>query len=382
MAIFSNPEAFKEHKQYVALLKKALLVVKPGVEKKFLYFKQYPPFGGKKPPLVLVDYDSNCVAALAKAGHKPAAEGLATLTEQDELNFEANKGTLKRIRLKKYFATMGSGIKPVFVPAGEVDEEEGAPSESDAPVAESSVVATAPATAIADPPEPLPTPAPAADPDAPRRQALLARIKELQGMPCPPDVEALRKSALDKARALLTENRFTDVDQLLAGLAAKLSGSSRPVAPPAGEPKPAAASPAASLKAPAPTLSAYMNATAQWNAARKTAEDGVFKLKSAILSSCDPELKDIVKAKVNDLNSILAVLDDTILKKIEEARGDGDDERRAEREAAIGQLASTKLASLRQHPLAAVVDNNPFGTFTIRAPMEQFLSQIAGTFGR
>lgn len=125
-----------------------------------------------------------------------------------------------------------------------------------------------------------------------------------------------------------------------------------------------------------------MNATAQWNTAKKTAEDGVFKLKSAILSGCDPELKEVVKAKVNDLNAILAALDDTILKKIEEARGDGDDERRAQREAAIGQLASTQLASLRQHPLAGVVDNNPFGTFTIRAPMEQLLTQIAGTFGR
>lgn len=382
MAIFSNPDTFKEHKQYVVLLKKALLLVKPGAEKKFLYFKQYAPFGGKKPALVLVDFDSGCLAALSKTGHKPTAEGIVTLTAQEELDFDAKKGVLKRIRLKKYFATMGSGIKPVFVPAGEVDEDEGASGDTEtlteAPPAPTEPPATSPVPA----PAVASQPAPAADPDAPRRQALLARIAELQDAACPQAIDALRKSVLDKARTLIGENRLADVDQLLAGLAAKLSEASRPATPPASPPKSSAAPPTAPPKASAPTLSAYMNATAQWNTAKKTAEDGVFKLKSAILSGCDPELKEVVKAKVNDLNAILAALDDTILKKIEEARGDGDDERRAQREAAIGQLASTQLASLRQHPLAGVVDNNPFGTFTIRAPMEQLLTQIAGTFGR
>src|SRR5712692_8900317 len=125
MPIFSSPDHFRDLKGYVPLLKKALLAVKPDAQKKFLYYNQYP-FGIKKLPLVLVDFDLNCAAALAKAGHRPTAEGQVSLTPQDELNFEAKKGTLKRIRIKKYFATLGGGFKVVFVPAGEVDDEDAA----------------------------------------------------------------------------------------------------------------------------------------------------------------------------------------------------------------------------------------------------------------
>ncbi|HZR16131.1 MAG TPA: hypothetical protein VFE51_02285 [Verrucomicrobiae bacterium] len=126
MPTFSSPDIFKEHKQYVPLLKKALLGVKADSPKKFVYFKQYP-FGQKKLPLVLVDFDPACLAALAKAGQKPTDEGLVSLTSQDELNFEPKKGSLKRAALKKYFTTMGGGIKPVFVPPGETDDESEAP---------------------------------------------------------------------------------------------------------------------------------------------------------------------------------------------------------------------------------------------------------------
>src|SRR5882724_6262834 len=162
MPIFSSPADFQEHKQYIPLLKKALLAVKPEVKKKFLYFKQYP-FGVKKLPLVLVDFDLNCSAALAKAGYKPTDEGLVSLTQQDELNFEAKKGNLKRIGLKKYFATMGTGIKPVFVPAGETDDE----SESD-------------------------TATPAIDENEAKRRQLLARVQELQAKAFPAKIEALK----------------------------------------------------------------------------------------------------------------------------------------------------------------------------------------------
>lgn len=126
MPTFSSPDSFKEHKQYVPLLKKALLAVKADSSKKFVYFKQYP-FGQKKLPLVLVDFEPGCLAALAKTGHKPTDEGLVSLTPQDELNFEPKKGSLKRAALKKYFTTMGGGIKPVFVPPGETDNESEGP---------------------------------------------------------------------------------------------------------------------------------------------------------------------------------------------------------------------------------------------------------------
>jgi hypothetical protein len=129
MPAFIAPDDFEDHKQYVALLKKALLQVKPETQKKFLYFKQYE-FGTKKFPLVVVDFDPKFPAALAKAGLKPTDEGLVSLTAQDQLNFEPKKGNLKRVRLKKYFATMGGGIKEVFVPPGETDDAEGAEAEA------------------------------------------------------------------------------------------------------------------------------------------------------------------------------------------------------------------------------------------------------------
>src|SRR6266498_2743968 len=121
MPIFSSLDHFKDHKTYVPLLKKALLGVKPESQKKFLYFKQFP-FGAKKLPLMLVDFDANCQNALSKAGHKPHAEGMVALTTKDELNFEPKKGELKRVGIQTYFATLGGGIKPVFVAAGETDD--------------------------------------------------------------------------------------------------------------------------------------------------------------------------------------------------------------------------------------------------------------------
>lgn len=123
MPIFSSPDQLKDHKAYVPLLKKALLNVKPDAEKKFLYYKQFP-FGAKKLPLVVVDFDVNFQNALNKAGHKTSAEGMVALTSKDELNFEPKKGDLKRAGIQKYFSTMGGGIKPVYVPVGETDDEE------------------------------------------------------------------------------------------------------------------------------------------------------------------------------------------------------------------------------------------------------------------
>ena len=239
MATFTFPENFKEHKQYVVMLKKALLQVKADTQKKFLYFKQYP-FGAKKLPLVLVDFDLNCPATLAKAGHKPTDEGMVSLTPQDELNFEPKKGNLKRIRLKKYFATMGGGIKAVFVPPGEVDDEGGQEITESAqgtlPV--TAVVGDLPSPAPARPPMP-PPPVPGAAPASPgmgkqmerkqefeenefKRRQLLARVQELQATASAPSLDSLKRESLEKAKALSQENRFADAHAVLDQLASRL----------------------------------------------------------------------------------------------------------------------------------------------------------------
>ena len=123
-----------------------------------------------------------------------------------------------------------------------------------------------------------------------------------------------------------------------------------------------------------------MNTTKEWRAAKKTAGDGVFTLKNAIFAACDPELKDLVKARIDNLNSILVVMDDAIIAKIQEAGSENDEERQAEKNQALAQLAAKQLAAMRNHPLAAVADNNPFGTFTICSPVEAVLTKITSSF--
>lgn len=380
MAIFSSPDAFKEHKAYVALLKRALLQVKPDATKKFLYFKQYP-FGPKKLPLVLVDFDVNCPAALLKAGHRPTDEGVVSLTPQDELNFEPKKGALKRVRLRKYFSTMGGGIKPVFVPEGEVDDEEGA-FDTKIVAAETAPIAGEPqpaptGTATVPPTAPPTPPETAGKPGAPAGELqakLLQRIQELQKAATPPPLQAQKDQALQKASALVAEGRFAEAGKLLDALSARLAS-------PAPVPGVVPTQPPPPKRAGAPKLSAYMNATRDWKAAKAAAANGVFALKKAILAECDPELEKEVKAKIDNLNHLLTVMDDGIVVKIQEAGNEPDEERQTERNQALVKFADNLLNTLRTHPLADVADRNPFGSFVIRAPLESALTKISGDFG-
>jgi hypothetical protein len=124
-----------------------------------------------------------------------------------------------------------------------------------------------------------------------------------------------------------------------------------------------------------------MNASKDWKVAKATAANGVFALKNAIFKECDPELKDPVKAKIDSLNSILTVMDDGIIAKIEDAGREADAERQMERNQELAKFANTVLGALRKHPLAPVADSNPFGTFTICSPVETVLTRIASDFG-
>ena len=481
MAIFSNPDAFKEHKQYVPLLKKALLLVKSGAEKKFLYFKQYPPFGGKKPPLVLVDYDTNCTTILTKAGHKPTAEGIVTLTAADELNFEVKKGALKRISLKKYFSTMGSGIKNVFVPAGEVDDE----AEVQVPGVGSSVPAEGQV-----PPPPGESPAPPASAAPPpmdkrmeqklafeetefKRRQLLARIAEMSAAPCPPSHEALKNEALGKAEAFAKENRFAEGQQQLDELAAKLKTlAARPAPPSTPPPPPAGATEAvppamdkrmeqklefeenefkrrelakrieelqrqtvpvpmdagkkqalekakalgeankfsganntldqfaSALKAfmskppsqppPAPPeaevpkarkLSTYLGLNTEWDKARKTAAAELQRLERTIAAACDGEpVKDLVFKKLPQLHTLVLKLDARLSDALSAGAKATDPDKQLDLDKATRKLVGEYQGALRNHPLAAVVDDNPFGSFQVMQTLEAALAKIEAEF--
>jgi hypothetical protein len=374
MAFFKELTDITDPAKYVNELKAAF---RSPNGKKFAYFNNHPKCP-KRPHLVLVDYEGGIAKLL---GGTPKAEGKVIITDKEEISFETTKGAMKVRPLKKYIETFYK-TRPILVPTNEPEDEEnvGAPN------------AQAPNTANIKPNETNTSPAPkpplgpppgpqseapeqqtapkldtrmdkkvAFEENAFKRRQLLARVQELQSASFPSELATLKKSSLEKARDLAEKDNFGEAEKLLNGLAARLR--TLPTRP------------------PPPTLSAYMNATTQWKSAKAAAEDGVFKLKKAILEACDPELKDVVKAKIDGVNTILAPLDDVIVKKIDEARSDSDEERRTGREQAIGKLANERLQALRQHPLAGVADSNPFGNFNIRAPMEEFFTKIASTFG-
>jgi hypothetical protein len=107
----------------------------------------------------------------------------------------------------------------------------------------------------------------------------------------------------------------------------------------------------------------------------------MFALKNAILKECDPELRKAVEAKLNELSGIFAMLDDSIVQKIEDAGREADEERQHERNEELAKLGNKMLTAFRGHRLANVVDKNPFGSFTIRAPIETFLTKFVTDFG-
>jgi hypothetical protein len=228
------------------------------------------------------------------------------------------------------------------------------------------------------PPAPLAPKAAAPDASAEGMTKFTARFKALQpdlvkaiATRTPKGEEAKRRAA--EAGALAGNKDFAQAHRLLDTVEALMKQAL--AAPAAAIPSPPAQPPG-----PSPKLSAYMNATRDWKAAKAAAANGVFALKNAIFAACDPELKDLVKARSDALNSILEPMDDAIIAKIQEAGSEADEERQAERNQALVKFANTMLAAVRNHPLAKVVESNPFGTFTIHTPVEAVLTRFTTTF--
>jgi len=266
------------------------------------------------------------------------------------------------------------------VPAGEVDDEEPgehaipageatpAPTEP-APIPEAAAVATPAASPAATQPAGTPSP------EVEELQAKLRqRIQDLRKAAFPAELQAQKDAALEKAASLVAAGKFSEATKLLDALTSRMSASVSKPDIAAGQ------SPATKPSGP-PKLSAYMNATRDWKAAKAAAANGVFALKKAILAQCDAELETEVKAKIDSLNSVLTIMDDGIVVKIQEAGNEPDEERQAERNQALVKFAGNLLNALRTHPLAEVADNNPFGSFAIRAPLESVLTKISADFG-
>lgn len=214
-----------------------------------------------------------------------------------------------------------------------------------------------------------------------RFQDLMPRIKQALAA-AGPAVNEIKTKAAD-AGAAAKKRDFEQANRLLDATEALLKGPAGTTPPkPPPPPKPVEQKPPAAPPKPAgsPKLSTYMNATRDWKAAKKTAADGVFALKNAIFKECDKELEAAVKAKIDSLNGILTAMDDGIITKIEDAGREADAERQTERNNELAKFANHLLAALRKHPLASVADVNPFGSFTIRGPLETVLTKIAADF--
>src|SRR5206468_3866856 len=99
-------------------------------------------------------------------------------------------------------------------------------------------------------------------------------------------------------------------------------------------------------------------------------------LKAAILQQCDPELEAPVKARIDVWDGILSVLDDSVIQVMDAAIKEADEERQAGQNKTLAASFTKMLGALRQHPLAAVADSNPFGKFGIRGPLESMLTSL------
>ncbi len=224
MAIFSSPDKFNKHKDYVLLLKKALKTVKADPPRSFVYYKEYP-FGSKKLPLLLVDFSPKCDEALKKTGAKRTAKGKVNLTAKAELDFNPSEGKVNRIRLQKYFTTMGGGINDVFIPVGEVDDDE----DGDSGVVESAKKVFAESSSTDDArleedaqqvfSESVSTDAGSLNEKVAAR--LNEHIATLQQMQFPPETRAKKEPALKMARKLVAEGKYTEAKKLLTLVAAQ-----------------------------------------------------------------------------------------------------------------------------------------------------------------
>jgi len=177
------------------------------------------------------------------------------------------------------------------------------------------------------------------------------------------------------AAGFAKKGEFVDANKALDAAEALLGG---PTVPP---PKAAEVKPVAPPVGGAPTLSTYVKAKRDWKAAKAAAEKNIATLKAAILQQCDPELEAPVKAKIGAWDSILPILDDSVLTVIEEAIKEPDEDRQAERNKTLAASFTKMLAALHQHPLIPVADSNPFGKFAIRTPLESMLTTVAAAFG-
>jgi len=209
-----------------------------------------------------------------------------------------------------------------------------------------------------------------------RLAVLLPQIKakpQLKAAAGTKDEKALSAVAAE-AGALANKNDFVKANQLLDLIESALKQEPVPTAPPRPPVKPATSDTTSTRQI---KLSTYLTGRSNLRAARENSEKELKKLQQAILAKAadEPFFKE-VEAKSQKLFEYLAPIDDSLSNKLDEAGRCPDAEAQLELNQQVRQLIQKQLGAIRSHPLAPFIENNPFGKFAVKQPLEVTLSAL------
>jgi hypothetical protein len=177
-----------------------------------------------------------------------------------------------------------------------------------------------------------------------------------------------------EAGALAGKQDFAKANQLLDLIESVLKQDTNT----STTPKPTTKPPTPEAKpAPQIKLSTYLNGRSNLRAARENSEKELKRLQQAILSKAadEPFFKE-VETKSQKLFEFLAPVDDLLVDKLDEAGRCTDAETQVELNKKVRELIQKQLGAIRSHPLASFMENNPFGKFAVRQPLEVTLSAL------
>lgn len=188
------------------------------------------------------------------------------------------------------------------------------------------------------------------------------------------DEKALSVAATE-AGAFAGKNEFTKANQLLDSIEAALKQEPPSKAPPKPPDKAPTSDTTTSTKQI--KLSTYLSGRSNLRAARESSEKELKKLQQTILAKAadEPFFKE-VETKSQRLFEFLTPIDDSLVNKLDEAGRCTDAEEQVELNKRLRELIQKQLGILRSHPLASFMENNPFGKFAVRQPLEVTLSAL------
>lgn len=205
-----------------------------------------------------------------------------------------------------------------------------------------------------------------------RLAALLPQIK------AKPQLKTKEQKPLSEVAAeagmLAGKEEFAKANQLLDLVESVLKQDSNTTTTPRPTPK----QPTPEEKPPAQIkLSTYLSGRSNLRAARENSEKELTRLQQAILAKAgDESFFKEVEAKSQKLFEYLAPIDDSVTNKLDEAGRCTDPETQLELNKQVRQLIQKQLGAIRSHPLASFMENNPFGKFAVRQPLEVTLTAL------